>query len=90
MRILLTLLAVSSIALSQAKWNEIQKENFFEFMTGMPEGRHFLSNIAQKIMDRTQYMLKFNYAPVKHQLGSGIGDFLGCQTCKLAVSGLDT
>ena len=36
-------------------------------------------------------MLLFNYAPAKKiNLGSGFGDFLGCQTCKLTVSGLDS
>jgi hypothetical protein len=84
------LLAMAA-SVTSARWNEIQKEQFFEFMNGMPEGRQFLSSIAQKIMDRTQHMLLFNYAPAKKMsLGSGFGDFLGCQTCKLTVSGFDS
>ena len=55
------------------------------------EGRSFLSSIAKRIMDRTQHHLLFNLYPARQaasQVGQA-GDFLQCQTCKLAVAGLD-
>lgn len=60
-------------------------------MTGLPEGRNFLSSVAERIMDRTQHFLLFNYASVKHSpLGNSIGGWIECQTCQLTVSGIDT
>jgi hypothetical protein len=41
------------------------KENFFQYLTGMPDGRTFLSTVAEKIMERTQHYLMFSFASAK-------------------------
>ncbi len=37
----------------QARLNEHQKENFFDFMMSSLDGRDFLSTVANRVMERT-------------------------------------
>jgi hypothetical protein len=64
---------------TQAKVTEEQKENFYSFMAGLPEGRQFLSDYAQRLMSKIDSYLLFNLAPTKYEsLGFSIGDWFQC------------
>jgi len=58
--LILSLVAVASTA--NARINEHQKENFFEYLHSMNEGKDFLSTVANHIMDQVNPMLRFTHA----------------------------
>jgi hypothetical protein len=90
MRSISSLLLLFSVAVVSSRLTEQSKENFFQYLTGMPEGRDFLSTVASRIIDRTHHFLQFSYASYKHSmLGSSIGDWFQCETCKASVMALD-
>lgn len=92
MRILPAVLCASTVLLSatNARITEQQKENFYEYITGMEEGRSFLSHFANKIMDKADAFLKFNAWSKYGDMSDGqVGDWLGCQTCRASAMALD-
>lgn len=52
MKLLVPFLAVATTLARQTP-TELGKENFFQYLTTMDEGRNFLSTVAERIMDRT-------------------------------------
>ena len=62
MRNLLILSIVAVASTANARLNEEQKENFFEYLHSMNEGKDFLSKVASHIMDQVNPMLKFTHA----------------------------
>ena len=89
--LVLTALAAVSMTQSQARFTEDQKEKFFDFMSAVPDGRDFLSQITNNIMEAVNPMLRFSHAvkdapkEIKTQ-----SSFLECYSCKAGVYALDT
>lgn len=66
------------------------KENFFQYLNEMPDGRNFLSTVAGRLMDRAHYYLMFTYASAKYAIiDSSVDTWLQCATCKASLSALD-